>query len=218
MSDFTLPGFKSDKVRYSSFYARSKTKMEGVFSGTVKTVSKNELDTIKKDLESKLKETLASEINTKKPEDFLSIMSANVFSFNDPVVTERGKNVEISVEGTLMGGFISKPDLEKAILKIIGVKDPAVVKNLSDLGMTVENPEKASNVWNLDKISLRVTGEAVIVWQPDEETLKNLVSEKPASYLDIITKGLPSIAKAEASIKPFWKRTFPKADKIEIVY
>ena len=37
-TDFTIPGFKGD-ARYSKFYARSKTDMEGGFIGTIYSLS-----------------------------------------------------------------------------------------------------------------------------------------------------------------------------------
>ena len=79
LTDFTLPGFKNDPARYKSFYARSKTKMEGGFSGVIKTISKVELESMKDVLEENLKKSLASQFELEKKNDFIAVKNSGIF-------------------------------------------------------------------------------------------------------------------------------------------
>ncbi|MEL6806044.1 MAG: hypothetical protein AAFO91_19980, partial [Bacteroidota bacterium] len=67
-------------------------------------------------------------------------------------------------------------------------------------------------------ISFELVGKPELVWTYDTEKLKADLLNAPKTALTTILGGYPAIEKAEAVVKPFWKRTFPaELDDIEII-
>jgi hypothetical protein len=82
-TDFTVPGFKNDALRYKGFYAKSKTPITGGFVGKVKKVNQDDKKTAIKELEESIKAKLQKEVQTKIPDGLVSLQESTVYEFKD---------------------------------------------------------------------------------------------------------------------------------------
>src|SRR3989338_6169991 len=100
LTDFTIPGFKSNTERFNSFYGRSKTPMTGGKIGTEKVVSNEKIIQAKARLESSLTQELLAEAKKLAPEtsvfydtayrvDFEPVLSGAVVKGNNVAIRER---------------------------------------------------------------------------------------------------------------------------------
>jgi hypothetical protein len=77
--------------------------------------------------------------------------------------------------------------------------------------------KKDSRPWEEEEFEFTVSGNAHIVWTFDEDKLKEDLAGRAKAALTTVLSGYPSIDKAEATLRPFWKRSFPdKIGKIKI--
>lgn len=69
----------------------------------------------------------------------------------------------------------------------------------------------------LDTFSFTLTGTPTIAWTFDHEQLKQDLAGAAKNTLPSVLGNYPAIERAEAVIRPFWKRSFPgNADDITI--
>lgn len=217
-TDFTVPGFKGDP-RYTKFYARSQTPIEGGFSGTIKVPSPED----QKSAVDRLKETLRAELIKKAhaqiPEGFVLYDNAIFMVFDDLLAVDTQNPEHITVKGSLYGVMFDKSALSRFIAeKTIDSYDgnPVLVRNLADLELKPKGD--VLDPANLKDISFTISGDALVVWNVDAEKLKNELMgvSKGDGFKKIITK-YTAIWKAEAVVRPFWKMNFPQnSEKITI--
>lgn len=217
-TDFTIPGFKGDP-RYTKFYARSQTPLEGGFSGTIKVPSpedqKNAIDRLKEALRGELIQKARAQI----PEGFILYDNAIFIVFDDLEAINTQNPAHITVKGSLYGVMFDKGALSKFITeKTIDPYDgsPVLVRNLADIELKPKN--EVLDPANLKDVLFSISGEAVVVWNVDTEKLKNELAgvSKSDGFKNIITK-YASIWRAEAVVRPFWKMDFPQnSEKITI--
>jgi hypothetical protein len=213
LTDFTIPGFKGDP-RFEKFYARSKTPIDGGFSGVIKSVSSEELRSKRKELQNSLKETMLSQARPQIPENFVLYDNAVFFVFNkkEGLVETTGSSVNITEDGKLYAVLFNKSELSKQLAeKTIESynKSDVMASGLEDLKFNIINreefdPEKSS------KLSFTISGSTNIVWEVDEQALiYDLIGIDKQNFIQVIKK-YTNIQKAQATIRPFWKKQFPK--------
>lgn len=213
LTDFTIPGFKGDP-RFDKFYARSKTPMENGFSGTVRTASPEDIAKVEEELQNSLKETLLAQARSNTPGDFILYDDAVFFSFEDlSDLTYSTKNsIDITEKGSLYGVLLNKNELSKNIAtNLIATYDGSDVfaLGLEELQFVVNDREKFDSAEDTD-LSFTLAGPLTIVWEVDETALaRDLAGTSKADFLNTIG-GYSNIQKAEATIKPFWKKVFPE--------
>ena len=66
-----------------------------------------------------------------------------------------------------------------------------------------------------NEIKFSVTGEAVAVWRTDEVALKADLIGKHKRDIPSILNNYPTVLSATATIRPFWKKSFP-SDSVDI--
>lgn len=216
LTDFTVPGFKGT-ARYSKFYARSKTPMEGGFKGVVKTVSDEDLKKTVSELREKVTQGLLEVVHSSKPDSFILYDDAIfiVFDESGDVAEQKdtGKsNVEIK-ESAKLYGLIFNEDafgqrLAEKVIPEISEDDRIRVLNLENLKFTLSNKDDIDPL-NIEEISFSLKGESIFVWKFDEEKLKTLIAGTQKDEVKNILIEFPSIVRAEVIIRPFWKRSFP---------
>ncbi len=65
-----------------------------------------------------------------------------------------------------------------------------------------------ANLLESNQVSFEVSGVSDLVWQTDEGALRADLLGKKKKDVESILVNYPSIAKADATVRPFWKRSF----------
>jgi len=224
LTDFTIPGLKGSP-RFDGFYARSKTPMTGGFSGIVKTVSDRQLKGAERDLSALLRARLIQKASSQKPDNFVLYDNAIFFSLDGDgaraIQTDVNKDeVDVIVSGTLHSIIFNKNTLSQFLADILipnlRANDKVTIQNLDTLEFAVPNKELFSPTENTT-LSFVIQGKPHLVWQFDEARLKQDTLATSKDGFKEVLANYPSIQKAEVTLRPFWKRSFPdNPDKIKI--
>lgn len=222
LTDFTIPGFKSNADRFAGFYARSKTPMTGGKVGIVKSISNEKRLEAKARLEGELKQVLLEEARKQAPPNAIFYDGAYRLSFEEIAGSGEtvGEFVKLKERARFTAFFFSKDGIARAIAsKSIDGYDgsPVAVSNYNELlfDFTNKNEYGATSV---GPIELNLKGNAMLVWQFDQAKFKNDLLGKKRNELPGIISKYPNIIKAGVVIRPIWKNTFPTSvSKIKIV-
>lgn len=221
LTDFTVPGFKSNPARFAAFYARSKTPMTGGFVGMTKSVSPEKLLQAKARLEGELKSELLAEARTKVPAGNIWFGDAYRLKFDtlsQPPAAGKG-TVTVHESATLslflfpqMG--IARAIAEKTVTGWSGA--PVALSERENLSFSFKGSEYSPT--SIGPVGFNLKGRAVLIWQTEAAKLKAELTGKSKKELPTIISHYPSIAAADVVMRPFWKSTFPSSpDKIKVV-
>ncbi|MEX2010297.1 MAG: hypothetical protein WD874_00635 [Parcubacteria group bacterium] len=215
LSDFTLPGLKGT-AKYSTIYARSKTAMEGGFTGVEKSVSEADRTTATAKLEEDLRSRLIESAKAQVPADFILYPSLSNTEFEflpQSNITE--DSVDINIKGNFYGVLFKRSDLTShikskklAILETQGIEIPGL--DSLQLSFVGEAPQ---NLLSVNQVSFKISGSSRALWTTNEEALKKDIAGRKKSELSSILAEYPSISTAEAVLRPFWRSTFPDDPK-----
>ena len=227
LKDFTIPGFKGDP-KYTQIYARSKTAMTGGFSGTQKVVSKEVMSQTDKDLETRLKDSLAKDIISQIPANFVLYKNSLSYKFEPTIRAVGNENANNSAtdsallrkhgttnaiifdKGLLSRAIIAKvlPDIENNIIKIT---------NLPELNFAYGTGTSFDpNTNNLLTFTLK--GEANLIWVFDENKLKSDLLGLSKKNAKTIISTYSSIKEAWIITSPFWNQTIPSdPEKVTLI-
>jgi len=220
LSDFTLPGLAGTN-RFTTIYARSKTTMSGGFVGMEKLVSAADETETRVALEVALRNELMSEARAQVPEDFILIPSLSSMTFEDLPQTNSSAegNATINMRSNLVGVMFKKGDLSTYLAqkKTQIAQDELVdIVDLDSLNFSYIN-DAPTDLSSSEKIDFSVTGEVVAIWRTDTVALKADLLGKNKRDIPTILNNYPNIVSATATIRPFWKSTFPSdAENISI--
>lgn len=206
---FTVPGFKGDP-RYAKFYALADS-VSGGASGTQPAISQSDLTNAKKDMEQELTGALASTASGQLPEGFLPVPGAFAVTFGDASVSDAGGGkASVTLAATATAAIVRATDLANAIAKanVDGYAGEAV--NFADpsaLTLAATGTPFATASQNL---TIALSGEPTLVWQFDPNALiKALAGKDKSSFETIAATFKPAVDHATASVRPFWKSSFP---------
>jgi hypothetical protein len=211
LTDFTIPGFKGSP-RFDGFYARSATPMKGGFTGERLVAEADELVKAESEIKENLRQQLLSEAFSQKPEKSLLYEDAIFVEFELVADKEIGDSVEVVERAVLYGVLFDTKDFSRHIAeKTIADFDDSDVEiiNLSDLDFAILDKQN-SRPWEREQISFTLNGSASIVWLFDEDLLKQDLSGRSKDALSTVLSGYPSVERAEAVLRPFWKSSFPE--------
>jgi len=210
LTDFTVPGLKGT-ARYETIYARSKTPMSGGFVGMARMVSEENLAKTRMELQGLLETELVAEAQAQTPEDFVLIPSLAVFTYEDLPQTDSDSGTTVNVRGNLNAIMFKKNDLSKhlASKKITLSQDEVVGINALDALSFSFFGTPPSDLLVSSQLSFEVVGETDLVWKTDENALRADLLGKKKDEVQSVLNNYPSILKADATIRPFWKRSFP---------
>lgn len=210
-ADLTVPGFKGDP-RYTKFYARLKTEMSGGFSGTKKFPSEQVIADTREALRARLMEKLSKDIQaqTQILNEFIVYPGATRSTLaDDPSISIDGSRAIITERGVISGIMFKKDELAQHIAK----------KSLATFdGGEMDIPDMDTFIFLFDteptfeetEISFSLEGTAHIIWRVDSEGLIAAIAGKPRKDFNSILGAFANIRRAEASIRPFFMRSFPK--------
>jgi hypothetical protein len=211
LSDFVLPGFKDNPVKYKNIYARSATPMTGGSSGVVSVVSDSDLQNAQKIIQSDLQTLLLKEAKAQTPEHFVLYSNAAFYTFEALPVSNQGTQTAVIAEkGTLHAIIFDKANLAQAIAKNslsnYDGKD-VYLAHIDQLNFSLQGNDL--NAWQNDTISFTIQGQDTLIWNYSVDSLKQALVGKNAKDVPAILNNYPEISKTELVLRPFWKNSFP---------
>lgn len=221
LTDFTIPGFKSDAPRYKGFYARSKTSMTDGFSGMARYVSDAKQKLVRVEMRTELEKKIMAKANGAVSEGYFIPKGAYVIEYeslpnlnsasNKVSLVEKAKLFVYGFKETEWDRFLSMNTPFKSILASSTVK----INNRADLSFKWITRPKPDAL----EISFKIDGRASFIWQVEEASLLMELSGKSKNEAPGIIEKYSSISSAEASFYPFWSKKFPKdVRKIKLIY
>ena len=223
MADFTIPGFKTDASRYLKIFARSKTAMTGGKDENSFGVSDGTRQNIQTVIESRLRNSLLRQVQSQKTANSIIFNTASKISFQHLADTAGAdaQHAVIHEQGTISAVVFDKATLSKILLAdaITAVGGVAEIQGLESLHFAA-TVSSSSPVWQVKPFAFTLTGSVDVVGAIDTNKLSQDVLGLPRSDLNKVLSNYPTIDKATATVKPFWRSSFPKDAseiKVEIV-
>jgi hypothetical protein len=218
-ADFTIPGFKTNPSKFAGFFARSKTAMTGGFVGMAKFASDAKINEARSRLHSDLESEILTEAKSGFGDSFVFFDKAYKITF-EPILDAGSsglpsddQKILIKEKAVFEGYLLNKSAISKYLAEhyIEGYDGSAVeVEDLNKISFNFKNTIIKENSTNDDSIIFGLKGNVSIVWLFDIDSFKNDIKGKPKEDLDQILKKYPGIAKANALVRPFWKKNFPE--------
>lgn len=216
-TDFTLPGLKNTP-QASKVYARSNGPIAGGASGTVKSVSDQDLkqagDDIRVSLETKLRTKARGDLAVSQ----IAYDNGIVVELDEPKLSSQassGSDKAIVTEsGSLYIVVFDRVTLTKAITKQLiptYAGESVDIKNLEALQFTLP-ATKGDGLWSTDKLSFSLSGTPLIIWLIDEQKIKKELVDVQKTNFNLILSQYSNIERAKASIQPPWKSAFPATE------
>jgi len=217
----TIPGFVGDP-RYAKFYAQANS-ISGGSSGMMPAVAPADLKNAEVQMQQELSTSLPGEVSSHLPDGFAPIAGTLSLQYGTLSNTDAGSGSALLTENaTATVAIIRTSDVANAVAKL-------QVPGYDGAPVNFAEPERASfsiatgtpYSAKAPSLSLIISGISRVVWQFDENQLKQaLTAKNKAEFETIVRTFSPAIAKATASIRPFWKSVFPSDPaqiKVEIV-
>ncbi|HCB35110.1 MAG TPA: hypothetical protein DEP25_00535, partial [Candidatus Taylorbacteria bacterium] len=213
LTDFTIPGFKSDPARFSAFYARSKTSMSGGFDGVVKVPSEETLRLTRASLREIAVRSIREQKLAASPPGYVLFDGAIAISHVSLPPEPKDGNRSLVKERTTGAVFVFKEeDIAREIAKVAIPNfngTPVDIPNLKGLIFLLKEPQGGAAA-EAQTIRFSLQGEARVVWLFNAYKLREALLGKNRDELASVLLNFPSIERAEAVIRPFWSRAFPK--------
>ncbi|MDO8521200.1 MAG: hypothetical protein Q7S52_03730 [bacterium] len=221
--DFTVPGLKNSTI-YEKVYARSKGPIVGGASGTVKTVSDQDLKKAGDDLRIQLETKLRAKSRGNLAGSQIAYDKGIVVALGEPKLLSIAASAEnkavVSAEGTIFAVTFQRADLAAAIVTELipgGEGEGVEVKNLETLEFSM-GEQKGDVLLAGNKLDITLKGTPELSWTIDENTVKTAMLGLPKGRFNEVLSQHASVERAKAAIRPMWKRSFPdNPEKISIV-
>ncbi len=214
LADFTIPGFKGGP-RDGKFFARSSpnSSMSGGFSGTVKVPSDEDVAIAKTALRDEIKKIVIEKARAQIPSDYSFFPGSMVVKFEDvPQDLSEFSSSEVKVRATVYVFFFDTTLLTKKIASE-SIKDykgePVSISNMPALSFSFLGPVDNIVLSNINSIKFLINGDALFVWKIDTDKLIAEVVGKDKKELGKIIGTQGYFKKADATVRPIWKTTFP---------
>ena len=206
---FTIPGFKGDP-RYGKFSGKSGGAISGGFTGDEPAIADSDLAAARTSLQQKLDAEARAAAAAGIPEGSIAIPGALEISFTGVTQTPgSNKTANLTQSATATGSIVRQSSLASAIAKaeVDHYQGEAVLfGDASAMRLTMEPGSKRAD----GTITLALSGKTTLVWQFDKNALvAALVGKGKNEFQDVIRAFQPAVAKADASIRPFWQGKFP---------
>lgn len=211
LSDFTIPGFKGS-AKYELVYARSKTSISGGFVGTRKKVSEEDLANAKRVLEESIKTELLAEVGSQMPEGFVVFPDFSNITYEMLPMVEAGQSsVRVGIRGDISSVIFNSGELSKYLAsQRLNTSSPIGNIKVSDFSLLDMSPVgELEGSTATSSIRFQVSGTSDFIYITEEALLAADLSGTRKNDLETILQKYPSIESANATIRPFWKDSFP---------
>lgn len=210
---FTIPGLKGTD-QYTKMYAESTESFTGGFEGSRYVIEESELQEAKQALHLELRNALLERLETERPAGFVVYDGAVTFAFDSLPATAYGDGLATIKERARLQIPIFKEDEFAAFIaqntiagyegELVFIEDPYALI-FSYTGATTSTSDISGNT----EMQFKLTGVPRIVWSFDEEALQSDLKGLAKTALPTVLSGYPSIERAEAVVRPFWRQSFP---------
>jgi hypothetical protein len=216
---FTLPGLKTTAPdMFATVYARSTASMSGGFVGNRPKVSDRDLESARAQLRTRLQEKVQTAAKTDDSSVYAFPELATVkYTSQSPTFDENGA-ARIIEQATLSTPAFSASEFAKSVAAATSADAGEGIVTIQDAGaFTVTLTEQTeAPIIGEDSLQFTLSGSARFVWDVDSAALAQDLSGKEKDAFSAILESYPGIETAEATIRPFWKTTFPN-DPSDIV-
>ncbi len=223
---FSIPGFVGLPPE-GKIYAKSTEALAGGFVGVKRTVGEAERQQALTDLESQLRDELrdAAFSDAEQPDGYHLFKEAIFYEFNSlPDELVEQDKVTVSLTGKLHG-LLFKEDVfaQRLAEQTLGNYEGAelYIDNPDDLIVQVtavddEDNQTANVPWQATTYDVSVEGTTHFIWEFDPTSFAEDLAGKDKVILQMPVQGglleaYPGIDRAAATIRPFWKKTFPES-------
>lgn len=210
---FTIPGF-SGLPQFDSFYAKTKTSINGGFEGVRPVIADSDLNTTESELENVVKESLLNKARLQSNgDDSVILYNSKDFNFSTKQEPDGDSKAKITLTGVLSTYAVDIHEISMLVASEVLVdydlSEAVVIENLDSLELETVTED--------DEILINIKGQPEFKWITDEEKLKESVAGEKKEDLKRLLASYPSITRAEAVLKPFWKKSFPsKPSRVKI--
>lgn len=210
---FTIPGFKGDP-RYTKFTGKSEGAISGGFIGDEPAIATADLAAAKTSLQQKVDAEARAAAAGEIPDGSVAIPGTLEVVFSDLVQTAGAdKTATLTQNATASGIIVRQADLASAIARktVQNYQGEAVqFVDASAMDVSIATTSKRSD----GAITVALKGQASLVWQFDPNALSAaLAGKSKGEFQSVIDTFRPAIAKADATVKPFWQGKFPDDTK-----
>lgn len=214
-----IVGFKGSP-KYTKFLAQSQGSIGGGLVGNVPAAAPADMANAQNTLKQQLDASIRSAAVSQVPDGFVAVNGSLGVTYTDINQSQgSGSSITLSEGVTATVAILRVADLANALAKqaFSDYKgEPVAFADLSKVTVSLVT-SGSSNMTG--PLAITVGGTPTLVWQFDHDALKQALLGKNKSDFPSIIKGYePAVAKAEASIRPFWKATFPSnPDKLTVL-
>lgn len=227
-STFSIPGF-AGTPKYTAFYGKSFTPMEGGFKGEVSQVSQEDFERAKEVLTNSLQKESKDFLKSTVSTDFVLLdeaISQEILEINSsPEPGEVAESFSLQLEIKSKGLGLRKSDIENFAKYLINLSVPEDKKlheeslkiNYSFKPLSLADEEATEKEAESGKLIIGLEIEAKVFADIDVIKLKKALSGRPFKEAKIFLEDQPQVNKIEISSWPFWRRRVPEdLSKIEI--
>lgn len=212
-TDFTIPGFKGT-ARFTAFTAKSKGAMKGGISGTVSTVSPEDIASTNNDLKGTINTNLSIESKKINHENYFSLYNSLVVNYTDNqdiLMNSEENNYTLNGNGVLFSikkDILAKMIAGQVLKENFNPSESVHIDNIDDLIFTVDpNVDMSGNI-----IKILINGKARIIWSYDKDNIRvSLAGQSTNNFSMIMNNYSNSIIEESFSTRPTWIKTFPSS-------
>jgi hypothetical protein len=212
-----IVGFKGDP-RYTKFVAQSQGSIQNGFIGSEPAIAPNDMATAQDELKRQLDSSIRSIATSQIPDGFISVNGSLGVTYTDITQVAGSNNTVVLSQGASATlAMVRDTDLAATLAKTLPgyANEPIQFADASSVTLSLSTGSASST----GPLSLSVTGTPTLVWQFDQTGLKQQLLGKKKSVFPSVIRGFePAIVTASATMRPFWKATFPSdPNKIRII-
>ena len=229
-STFSIPGF-AGTPKYTSFYGKSFSDMQGGFQGEIPQVTQEDLRKAEDAILDNLLEEGEKNLKNQIEGDFVLLQDAfraeNIEFLPGVKAGENLSSFNSQIKGNFKAIIFKHSDLEKFTKTLILNRIPEnEILPLESFWMEVKIQEESLKsddykIYSIDwergliVLDLEVSAKAYPV--PQEALVKRVLVGKSVKEAEILLSNQPQVKKAEVKLRPFWLKRIPqKADKIKL--
>jgi hypothetical protein len=210
---FTVPGLEGSE-QFDRIYGESQAAFTGGFSGEKYIIDEVELSTAKQGLHLELRNTLLNRLKNERPAGFVLFDDAVTVSFESLETTEYGDSLATIKERARLQVPLFKEENFASFIAAQGVPEfdgsDVAITDPYALSFKYESPTTTvSDISSLTELNFMLSGSARVVWEFNEDDLKESLLGRPKNEAAAIFAQFPAIRSAQAEIRPFWASSFP---------
>ncbi len=217
-TDFSVPGLK-ETPQAKKVYGRSVGAVTGGASGTTKSVSDQDLKQASDDLRVSLETKLRTKARGDLAPSQIAYDQGIVVDLGDPALSadkaSSNDKAVVTENGSLYMIVFDRDALIKTLAKTLVPTysgENIQIKNVDAL--TLAMPEISGDaLWKNTTLNFTLKGAPELSWVVDEEAIKKDLLGIPKSEFNRAMAKYTTILRAKASLRPFWKSTFPDNEK-----